>query len=83
MQLKITTNTGKIFIAADIFPEEAPAPTVGQYNLQDLAADMLTSEVLLGIPLAGSRYINLEIPQFVVREWQNVVNQTKSSNLHI
>lgn len=50
MQLKITTNTGKIFTAADIFPESAPLPTVGQYNLQDLAADMLTSEVLLGIP---------------------------------
>ncbi|GJD19309.1 hypothetical protein RIVM261_042650 [Rivularia sp. IAM M-261] len=79
MQLKITTNTGKIFTAADIFLEEAPAPTVGQYNLQDLDADMLRDEVLLSIPLPGSRYVNLEIPQSVVREWQEVVNQAVRS----
>ncbi|WP_343217809.1 DUF3122 domain-containing protein [Halotia branconii] len=72
--LTITTATGKIFNAADVFLEEAPAPTIAQYDLKDILPKLPTEPLLLGIPLPGDRFINISVPKSVVQEWQKVLN---------
>ncbi|MEA5507156.1 DUF3122 domain-containing protein [Halotia wernerae UHCC 0503] len=72
--LKITTATGKVFSAADVFLEEAPAPTIGQYNFKDILPKLPTEPLLLSIPLPGERFINISVPKSVVQEWQKVLN---------
>ncbi len=72
--LKITTATGKVFSAADVFLEEAPAPTIAQYDLKDILPKLPTEPLLLSIPLPGDRFINISVPESVVQEWQKVLN---------
>jgi hypothetical protein len=72
LPLKMTTSTGEVLTAPDIFLEEAPAPTIGQYDFKDILPQLSTQGVLIGIPLGQQRYINLSIPQAVVQEWQEV-----------
>ncbi|MBD0265874.1 MAG: DUF3122 domain-containing protein, partial [Tolypothrix sp. Co-bin9] len=72
LPLKITTDTEKILTAPDIFLDEAPAPTIGQYDLKDVLPQLPTKELLIGIPLGRQNFINLSIPQYVVQEWQEV-----------
>ncbi|BAZ48541.1 hypothetical protein NIES4103_11490 [Nostoc sp. NIES-4103] len=68
--LKITTATGKVFTAADIFLDDAPAPTIGQYNLKDILPQLPRESLVLSIPLPGDRFINISVPKSVVQEWQ-------------
>lgn len=70
--LKITSDTDKIFTAPDIFLDEAPAPTIVQYDFKDVLPQLPTKELLIGIPLGRQHFINLSIPQSVVQEWQEV-----------
>jgi hypothetical protein len=72
LPLKITTDTDKVLTAPDIFLDEAPAPTIGQYDLKDVLPQLSTKELLIGIPLGRQHFINLSIPQYVVQEWQEV-----------
>jgi Protein of unknown function (DUF3122) len=74
--LKIATDTGKVFTAPDMFWEDAPAPTIGQYNFQEVAAQLPVEDLVLAIPLVDHPYVNLRVPQAVVQEWQEVVAQT-------
>jgi hypothetical protein len=76
--LKITTDTGKVFAAPDVFLQDAPAPTVGQYNFQEVGAQLPIEALVLAIPLVDHPYVNLRVPQAVVREWQEVVAQAVS-----
>ena len=71
--LKITTATGKVFTAADIFLDDAPAPTIGQYNLKDILPQLPREPLILSIPLPGDRFINISVPKSVVQEWQLVM----------
>lgn len=71
--LKITTATGQVFTAADVFLDEAPAPTIGQYDFKDILPKLPTKPLVLGIPLPGDRFINISVPQSVVQEWQLVM----------
>ncbi|MBH8565222.1 DUF3122 domain-containing protein [Nostoc sp. CENA67] len=71
--LKITTATGKVFTAADIFLDDAPAPTIGQYNLKDILPQLPREPLVLSIPLPGDRFINISVPKSVVLEWQLVM----------
>ncbi|MBD2346713.1 DUF3122 domain-containing protein [Anabaena subtropica] len=69
--LKITTATGKVFTAADIFLDEAPAPTIGQYDFKDILPQLPTEPLVLSISLPGDS-INISVPQRVVQEWQTL-----------
>ncbi|GAB4531809.1 MAG: hypothetical protein Tsb0014_15630 [Pleurocapsa sp.] len=56
----------------DIFLEEPPLPSIGQYDLQNVFPQLPTEELILKLPLENSTYIRLSIPQEVVKEWQEV-----------
>jgi Protein of unknown function (DUF3122) len=71
--LKITTTDGKVFTAADVFLDEAPAPTIGQYDFKDILPQLPNEPLQLGIPLAKQQFINISVPQSVVHEWHQVL----------
>lgn len=73
--LSIFSGRGQVLQAPDVFGEEAPAPTVGQYEMQTAASQLTLDDVVLEIPLAGSQAVILPIPQSVVREWQELAAQ--------
>jgi Protein of unknown function (DUF3122) len=68
--LTIVTSQGKILAAPDVFLEDAPAPTIGQYNLTSVVKELSNDRVLLTIPLAGKEDVSLSVPREVVQEWQ-------------
>lgn len=70
--LQITTDTGKVLTAADVFLDEAPAPTIGQYNFQDILPQLPVEPLVLTIPLPRNDSIHISVPQQVVQEWQKV-----------
>ncbi|MEH2309094.1 DUF3122 domain-containing protein [Nostoc sp.] len=72
LPLKITTDTGKVLTARDIFLDEAPAPTIAQYDFKDVLPQLSTQELLIGIPVGKQHFINLSIPKYVVQEWQEI-----------
>ncbi|MBD2681766.1 MULTISPECIES: DUF3122 domain-containing protein [Nostoc] len=72
LPLKITTDTGKVLTAPDIFIDEAPAPTIGQYEFKDVLTQLPTQELLIGIPVGKQQLINISIPEYVVQEWQEI-----------
>ncbi|MCC5632831.1 DUF3122 domain-containing protein [Nostoc sphaeroides] len=72
LPLKITSDTGKVLTAPDIFLDEAPAPTIGQYDFKDVLPQLPTKDLLIGIPVGRQNFINLSIPKYVVQEWQEV-----------
>ncbi|MBD2487003.1 DUF3122 domain-containing protein [Aulosira sp. FACHB-615] len=71
--LKITTASGKVFTASDVFLDEAPAPTIGQYNFQNILPQLPNEPLQLAIPLPGQKSINISVPYPVVLEWQEVM----------
>lgn len=72
--LKITTASGKVFTAADVFLDEAPAPTIGQYDFKDVLPQLPNESLQLGIPLPGQHFINISVPESVVREWHELLS---------
>lgn len=77
--LEITSapgKLGKLLTAPDAFPEEAPAPTVGQYNMQAAIAHLPNGELQLTIPLVGAQTVTLQVPGHVAQEWQIVASQS-------
>ncbi|PPS43296.1 DUF3122 domain-containing protein [Chroococcidiopsis sp. TS-821] len=70
--LQITTSTGEILTANDVFLVEAPAPTIGQYDVKNILPQLPAESLQLSLPLAGDRSIDISVPQFVVQEWQEV-----------
>lgn len=70
--LKITTATGKVLQAADVFLEEAPAPSIGQYDFQAILPQLPLEPLVLSIPQPGDRSINISVPLSVVQEWQSI-----------
>lgn len=77
--LQITTNSGKVLTARDVFLEEAPAPTIGQYKFEDILPQLTTEKLLLSLPVGRERFINIEVPPSVVQEWQELAAKTPSS----
>jgi len=72
--LRITTNTGKILNANDIFLDAAPAPTVGQYDFTEILPQLPPESLTLSIPLSGKNFINIAVPIHVVKEWQSLIS---------
>jgi hypothetical protein len=72
--LKITSTTGKVWNAADVFLEEASAPTVGQYDLTEILPQLPPESLTLSIPLPSTNFINIAVPIHVVKEWQSLIS---------
>ena len=58
--------------ANDIFLENPPLPSIGQYNLQNIFSRLSTTDLLLEIPLENNSTARLNIPKSLVKEWQKV-----------
>ncbi|MBD2295571.1 DUF3122 domain-containing protein [Anabaena sphaerica FACHB-251] len=71
--LKITSDTGKVWNAADVFLDEAPAPTIGQYDFKDILPQLPQESLTLAIPLPVTKSINISVPVNVVKEWQSII----------
>jgi hypothetical protein len=71
--LKITTATGKVLTAPDVFLDEAPAPTIGQYDFKDILPQLSIEPLILSIS-APKDTINISVPQSVVQEWQKIIS---------
>lgn len=61
--------------ATDIFLENSPLPSIGQYNLKNILPQLSTTDVLLEIPLVRDSVARLDIPKFLLKEWQEVSNR--------
>jgi hypothetical protein len=70
-RLEITTASGQILTAADVYAQEAPASNVGQYNVSDVLAQLPGNNSLtLAVPLKGEQTLFLKIPKSLATEWQ-------------
>lgn len=76
--LKITSTTGKVWNAVDVFLDEAPAPSIGQYDLTQILPQLPQESLTLSIPLPGANFINISVPDFVVKEWQSLITTEKA-----
>lgn len=74
--LEITTKSGKLLNASDVFATSSPASNVGEYSLTDVLPKLTTVESLeLNLPLLGEENKILNIPKSVVSEWQLLVTE--------
>lgn len=74
--LEITTKSGKLLNASDVFATSSPASNVGEYSLTDVLPKLTTVESLeLNLPLLGEEKKILTIPKSVVSEWQLLVTE--------
>ena len=79
-QLKIDSNkplimsnqAGKSWSAHNIFLHSAPLPNIGQYNLKNIFSQLATEELWLELPLVSGQSTRLQIPESVVKEWQEI-----------
>lgn len=71
--LQITTGTGQVWTAADVFAESSLPANVGEYDLLQVMAQLDKDTPLrLSLPLEGERVVELVVPPFAVREWRRV-----------
>jgi hypothetical protein len=72
--LKITSATGETWSAADVFLDEAPAPTIGQYDFKAILPELPNEDLTLEVPLPRTNSIKISVPKLVVKEWQSIIN---------
>ena len=73
--LKITSRVGKVFLAADIFAAESPAPNVGEYDLKEILLNLPANQsATLTLPLEKEQTLSLSLPAPVILEWQTIAN---------
>ena len=60
---------------SDIFLQEPPLPSIGQYNLKNIFPQLPTTDLFLEIPLENGELSRLHIPITVVKEWQEVASK--------
>ena len=68
--LEISTASGQVLTAADVFGEESPAPNVGQYNFTEVLSKLQKGYLTLSVPLKSKETLSLKIPESLVTEWQ-------------
>jgi Protein of unknown function (DUF3122) len=73
--LTITTPSGQRLSAADIFLNEAPAPTIAQYDMKELASQFSAVPVRLTVPVIDRANVDLDIPLAVIKEWLEIVTR--------
>ena len=66
---------GDRYEASDIFLQEAPLPSIGQYDLKNILPQLPTTDLFLEIPLEKGKLSRLHIPIAVVKEWQAVASK--------
>lgn len=73
--LLITTPAGQTLPAADVFLDEAPAPTIAQYDMQDLVPQLSGETLRLTLPVIDQAAIDLEVPAAIVQEWLDLLDR--------
>ena len=68
--LEISTASGQVLTATDVFAEESPAPNVGQYNFTEVLSKLQKGYLTLSVPLKSKETLSLKIPESLVTEWQ-------------
>ena len=68
----IISTSSSHYEADNIFLEEPPLPSIGQYDLKHIFPQLPTTELMLEVPLENSQSTHLRIPATVVKEWQEV-----------
>jgi len=71
----IISTSNESYEATDIFLENPPLPSIGQYNLQTIFPRLATADLTLEIPLEQDPPARLHIPTELVQEWQEVANK--------
>lgn len=75
-QKPLTIRTAnKSYEATDIFLENPPLPSIGQYNLQNIFSRLSAADLALDIPLENDAIAHLDIPRSLFEEWQQVSNR--------
>jgi Protein of unknown function (DUF3122) len=75
LPLIITTRSGRTLSAADVFLDEAPAPTIAQYDMSEVIGNLSSEPLQLTIPAIDQNSIDLDVPLTVVQEWQDVIDR--------
>lgn len=75
LPLTMTTASGQTFSAADVFLDEAPAPTIAQYDMREFIGHFPSESLRLTIPVIDQTSIDLDVPLTVVQEWQEVIDR--------
>ncbi|MEN9567316.1 MAG: hypothetical protein RLZZ69_2512 [Cyanobacteriota bacterium] len=68
----IVSTDNKRYQATDLFLENPPLPSIGQYDLKNILPRLSLSDLSLEIPLGNNTTAHLNIPQSLVEEWQQV-----------
>ena len=61
--------------ATNIFLENPPLPSIGQYNLKNILSRLSTIDISLEIPLERDSVARIDIPQSLVKEWREVADR--------
>lgn len=61
--------------ATDIFLENPPLPSIGQYNLKNILPRLSAIDLSLEIPLENDAIAFLKIPESLFQEWQQVADR--------
>ena len=77
----IISTTTERYEATDIFLENPPLPSIGQYDLKNIFPRLASTELTLEIPLEQDPPVHLQIPTELVEEWQQVANKNYYSPL--
>lgn len=71
----ILSNANKSYEATDIFLENPPLPSIGQYNLKNIFSRLSITDLSLEIPLENGKTAHLDIPRSLFEEWQQVAGK--------
>ena len=71
----IISTQNQSYEATDIFLENPPLPSIGQYNLKNIFPRLAITDLTLEIPLANNASRHLTIPTAIVEEWQEVASK--------
>lgn len=78
--LVIITSNNR-YEATDIFLENPPLPSIGQYNLKNILPRISTTDISLEIPLENDAIAHLDVPESLLREWQEVSERNSHTPL--
>lgn len=71
----IVSTSNQRYEATDIFLENPPLPTIGQYNLKNVFPRLSSNDLVLEIPLENDATARLSIPTDLIQEWQEVADR--------
>lgn len=70
--LEIESTTGAVLRSPDLFQQDAPAPSVGQYDLLPLLDQLPSERFQLRVPLTDGTALEIRVPQAVAAEWRAI-----------